>query len=95
MSFTSKEFLYPLSLGIAIGLGVSALYACKCHQKCESNDKKYTIADQPKRFALAKEANNRRVLDIDSLYDPSHVKGKTVLVTGNFFFQTFQSVCCN
>jgi hypothetical protein len=42
----------------------------------------YTIADQPARFAKAKAENNKRVLDIDSLYDPSFLKGKVALVTG-------------
>jgi short-subunit dehydrogenase len=42
----------------------------------------YSIPDQPKRFALAKAENNKRVLDISSFYDPSFVKGKNVLVTG-------------
>lgn len=44
--------------------------------------KEYTIPDQPKRFAKAKEANNRRVLNIDEFYNPSLLSGKTVLVTG-------------
>jgi len=43
---------------------------------------KYTIADQPKRFANAKLENNKRVLDIDAVYQPKYVQGKTVLVTG-------------
>ena len=42
----------------------------------------FTIADQPARFAKAKENNDARVLDIDSVYDPSSLKGKRVLVTG-------------
>lgn len=44
--------------------------------------KDYTIADQPARFAKAKAENNPRVLDIDSVYDPTYLRGKTVLVTG-------------
>jgi NAD(P)-dependent dehydrogenase (short-subunit alcohol dehydrogenase family) len=42
---------------------------------------RYSIADQPKRFAQAKAENNKRVLDIDSVYKPDF-KGKTVLITG-------------
>lgn len=42
----------------------------------------YSIADQVKRFANAKAENNRRYLDIDSAFDGSGLKGKTVLVTG-------------
>ena len=47
-----------------------------------SKDDPYTIPDQPARFAKAKAENNKRVLDIDSLYDPSFLKGKVALVTG-------------
>jgi hypothetical protein len=45
-------------------------------------EKKYTIPDQQLRFATAQKENNPRVLDIDSVYKPEFVKGKTVLVTG-------------
>lgn len=43
---------------------------------------KFSIPDQPARFAQAKKENNKRVLDIDSVYDPSFIKGKVALVTG-------------
>mmetsp|Transcript_3230 Transcript_3230/g.3519 ORF Transcript_3230/g.3519 Transcript_3230/m.3519 type:complete len:314 (+) Transcript_3230:44-985(+) len=42
----------------------------------------YSIPDQPKRFAQAVAEKNERVLNIEKFYDPSFVKGKTVLVTG-------------
>ena len=42
----------------------------------------YTLADQVKRFAKAKAANVARVMDIDSVYDGSFLKGQRVLVTG-------------
>jgi len=42
----------------------------------------YTIPDQPARFAKAKEENNARVLDIESMYNGSFFKGLRVLVTG-------------
>ena len=47
-----------------------------------SSDDRYTIADQPARFARAKKENNQRYLDIASVYDPSFLKGKRVAVTG-------------
>ncbi len=81
----SKDFYYPLSIGIAIGVALSSLVLFSYHQNggCTSdNDKLYSIPDQPKRFAKAKETNNRRVLDIDAFYHPTSVAGKTVLVTG-------------
>jgi len=43
---------------------------------------KYSLADQPARYAQAKLENNKRVLDIDSVYDPNWVKGKCILITG-------------
>ena len=42
----------------------------------------YSMPDQPARFAQAKKEGNKRMLDIDSFYDPSYVKGKTVVITG-------------
>ena len=42
----------------------------------------YSIADQQKRFANAKAENNQRYLNIDSVFDGSGLKDKTVLVTG-------------
>lgn len=44
---------------------------------------KYSIPNQPQRFAQAKLENNQRVLDIESVYRPDF-KGKTVLITGTF-----------
>jgi len=43
---------------------------------------RYTIPDQPARFAQAVKEGNPRVLDIDQVYAPESVKGKVVLVTG-------------
>jgi len=42
----------------------------------------YSLADQVKRFAKAKEENNERYLDIASAYDGGDLSGKRVLVTG-------------
>lgn len=42
----------------------------------------YSLADQPARFAKGKAENNKRMLDIDSMYNPSFLRGKKVLVTG-------------
>ena len=47
-----------------------------------SDEGRYTIADQPARFAKAKAEGNKRVLDIDSMYDGSYLKGKRVAITG-------------
>merc|ERR1719410_806748 len=47
-----------------------------------TSSEKYTIADQPARFARAQKENNERYLDIEKVYDPSYIKGKRVAVTG-------------
>ena len=47
-------------------------------------DKVYSIPDQPLRVANARASNNARFLDIDSVYNPKCIKGKRVLVTGNY-----------
>lgn len=46
------------------------------------SDKRYSIADQKARFAHAKDENNKRYLDITTVYDPSPFKGKCVAITG-------------
>jgi len=43
---------------------------------------RYTIPDQPARFARAKEEKNERYLDIETVYDPAYLKGKRVAITG-------------
>ena len=48
----------------------------------DKNTAIFSIADQPARFAKDKAAGNKRVLDIDSIFDGSQLKGKVVLVTG-------------
>ena len=42
----------------------------------------FSIADQPQRFANAIKDKNQRFLDIQSVYNPTDVRGKRVLVTG-------------
>eukprot|EP00551_Chaetoceros_affinis_P001379 CAMPEP_0203638544 /NCGR_PEP_ID=MMETSP0088-20131115/4553_1 /ASSEMBLY_ACC=CAM_ASM_001087 /TAXON_ID=426623 /ORGANISM="Chaetoceros affinis, Strain CCMP159" /LENGTH=329 /DNA_ID=CAMNT_0050493207 /DNA_START=75 /DNA_END=1064 /DNA_ORIENTATION=+ len=46
------------------------------------SDERYTIADQPARFARAKKENNERYLNIESVYDGSYLKDKRVAITG-------------
>lgn len=47
-----------------------------------SDSDRYTIPDQPARFARAKAENNERYLNIDSVYDGSYLKDKRVAITG-------------
>lgn len=79
-----------------IGLYLFALTACittafkhirpiPAHLSNLQNTKKdddYSIADQKARHAKALAEQNNRVINIDTIYDPSFVKGKKVLVTG-------------
>lgn len=60
----------------------NTLCAAKKEKPLFSNKDYYTIPNQPQRFANAKKENNERYLNIDSVYDPSCVRGKTVVVTG-------------
>ena len=46
------------------------------------NGKVYSIADQVKRFANAKATNDKRYLDITTVYDGSGFKDLRVLITG-------------
>jgi Short-chain alcohol dehydrogenase of unknown specificity len=47
-----------------------------------ADSERYSIPDQPARFARAKEQKNDRYLNIESVYDPSYLKGKRVAITG-------------
>ena len=47
-----------------------------------TDEPKYTMADQVKRFAEAKKKNVTRVMAIDDVYDGSFLRDKRVLVTG-------------
>lgn len=47
-----------------------------------SDTSRYSNPNQPERFATAKKENNRRYLDITTVYDPSYLKGKRVAITG-------------
>jgi len=42
----------------------------------------YSMADQQKRFANAKETNNQRYLDISTVYNGGELSGRRILVTG-------------
>eukprot|EP01083_Nonionella_stella_P268247 906727_1 len=48
----------------------------------DSSSDRYTIPDQPARFARAKEEKNERYLDIETVYNPAYLKGKRVAITG-------------
>lgn len=43
---------------------------------------RFTIPDQPARFARAKEQNNERYLNIDTVYEAGYLSGKRVAITG-------------
>ena len=87
-SVNTKSFVLG---GLAVAACAAAFCAFGCHASCDK--KKYTIANQPLRFAQAKAANNKRMLDIDSVYKPEYVKGKVVVVTGTYYLIYSSSDC--
>ena len=75
----TKCFLFG-ALGCAATVLVASAAFEFFHPKCCS--KKFSTPDQPARFAAAKANNDKRYLDITSVYQPDHVRGKVVVVTG-------------
>ena len=80
--FVTSGFLCYVSKAFTGGRRAFGNSAIKMIQAHEIEPDKYTIPDQPARFAQAKKDNNVRVLDLEKIYNPDFVKGKTVLVTG-------------
>jgi len=83
-SFQSKLLIALTMVGIA-GAFVSQMRTNSRLFNSKSLDMsgaKYTIPDQPARFAQAKKENNIRVMDLEQIYKPDFVKGKVALVTG-------------
>jgi len=60
---------------------VRSVYSKSSLQMSSSQDR-FTIPDQPARFARAKAENNERYLDITTVYDPAYIKGKRIAITG-------------
>lgn len=90
--FSPRVFLYSL-FSVALFASPSASFVLKnsparvesrlrLSLSMSSQEGQFSIPDQPARFARAKEENNRRYLDICSVYDPSYLRGKRVAVTG-------------
>ena len=48
----------------------------------ERESTQYSMADQPARFAKGKAENNKRMLELESMYSPDSVRGKVAVVTG-------------
>lgn len=74
---TSCTFSSARQQGIAFHRTASALA-----MSSKNNSDQYSMADQPARFARAKKEDNKRYLDITTVYDGSFLKGKRVAVTG-------------
>lgn len=75
----SSIHLRSLILGGAIVGALAVAYRFLLRKE----ESKFSIPDQPKRFAQALQQSNTRVLNIrNGIYDPSHVRGKVILVTG-------------
>jgi NAD(P)-dependent dehydrogenase (short-subunit alcohol dehydrogenase family) len=92
------NFLIPMFLGLTLIyslLSLSSAFSVPAlsHQHSlktylqmadfdETRGGTHSMADQVARFAKAKEENNQRFLDIDSVYNGGDLSGKRVLVTG-------------
>lgn len=74
--------IVSLGMRIAITTQVRILSRSFANTKGKRIMTTYSMADQQARFAKAKKENNERYLNIDSVYDPSFLKGKRVAVTG-------------
>jgi len=72
----------PLVAFVSAALAVLGLTLLSSKRACAAEERVYSLADQVARFARAKEENNTRFLDIETVYDGSSLKGKRVLVTG-------------
>jgi hypothetical protein len=72
---TKSFVLGAAAAGLVAAVVFAVGHASCCHTK-------FSTPDQPKRFAAGKASNNRRMLDINSVYQPDFVRGKVVVVTG-------------
>jgi len=77
-----SSFAQPLSRASAFGVRAPTRRSDVRRPTLAMSDARYTIPDQPARFAQAVAEKNVRVLDIDAVFDPSSLKGLRVAVTG-------------
>lgn len=80
--------LYAATSSISLATAFSPIINSKVFSKRSSSilamadEERFTIPDQPARFARAKEQKNERYLNIDSVYEGAYLKGKRVAITG-------------
>jgi NADPH:quinone reductase-like Zn-dependent oxidoreductase len=74
---TTRAFIRPTSV-----LTKAAPFTSTTTSLTMADSDRYSLPDQPARFAKAKAENNERFLDITMVYDPSFLSGKRVAVTG-------------
>ena len=65
-----------------VSVNTNGLLSSATRASSKLNMAEYSIADQVKRFANAKETNNERYLDISTVYNGGELSGKRILVTG-------------
>lgn len=95
--FEKKPVLPCILGGVAVGAIAAFTLAGRCNsKKCTTtsgkswlteggtgpDSVKYSMADQPKRFATQKSEKCVRALDIDKIFDSALLKDKRVLITG-------------
>lgn len=80
--------LYAATSSISLATAFSPISNTEVFSKRSSSilamadEERFTIPDQPARFARAKEQKNERYLNIDSVYEGAYLKGKRVAITG-------------
>lgn len=81
---TSKRYTLPQVLGgVAAGALAGALAAVLVQKsRGASAAKLFSLANQPERFAMQQATNDAVAMRIESVYEPSLLAGKRVLVTG-------------
>ncbi len=77
LSVSSAFSIHPAAFTKPVTFGRSI-----SHTLAMADADRYTIADQPARYARAKQQNNERYLNIESVYNPGYLKGKRVAITG-------------
>jgi NAD(P)-dependent dehydrogenase (short-subunit alcohol dehydrogenase family) len=82
---SGDALVYATLGGIFLGVLGSAVVRAmnkSSSRSCKEESNRFSLADQPLRFKLGKDNKCQRMLNIESLFEPEKLKGKTVLVTG-------------
>lgn len=68
--------------GLVLAVAGYELLGFRSLRKSGGDDDKYSMPNQPARFAKGKAEKNVRMLELEKIYKPEYCRGKKVLVTG-------------